>query len=172
MGKRTTNKPFPPSPPLVLRHSCSEFFSSSQFFHLLTILATSIIFHRVVRNQVSLGYPNHSPHIRTYRGILRMYLWYSKKKGVNVSNPQHKNTVSDQFCVATIGGHFGQICRHLAVAATCFQHVGIFPSQLYALQQINDCKYIHFLCWSFQWPFGSGGTMPSTLPNEPGPWLH
>ena len=24
-----------------------------------------------------------------------MYLWYSKKKGVNVGNPQHKNTVSE-----------------------------------------------------------------------------
>ena len=23
-----------------------------------------------------------------------MYLWYSKKKGVNVGNPRHKNTVS------------------------------------------------------------------------------
>ena len=23
-----------------------------------------------------------------------MYLWYSKKKGVNIGNPRHKNTVS------------------------------------------------------------------------------
>ncbi len=32
-----------------------------------------------------------------------MYLWYSKKKGVNVGNPRHKNTVSNGFCVATTG---------------------------------------------------------------------
>ncbi len=47
----------------------------------------------VVRNHVSLGSPNHNLHTRSYRGILCMYLWYSKKKGVNVGNPQHKNTV-------------------------------------------------------------------------------
>ena len=29
----------------------------------------------------------------SYRGILHMYFWYSKKKGVNVDNPRHKNTV-------------------------------------------------------------------------------
>jgi hypothetical protein len=26
-----------------------------------------------------------------------MYLWYSKKKGVNVGNPRHKNTVSESI---------------------------------------------------------------------------
>jgi hypothetical protein len=30
-----------------------------------------------------------------------MYLWYSKKKGVNVGNPRHKNTVSESV-----------LCRH------------------------------------------------------------
>ncbi len=30
-----------------------------------------------------------------------MYLWYSKKKGVNVANPRHKNTVSELV-----------LCRH------------------------------------------------------------
>ena len=44
-----------------------------------------------------------NPHIRTYRATLCMYLWYSKKKGVNVGNPRHKNTVSDQSCVAMTG---------------------------------------------------------------------
>ena len=38
---------------------------------------------------------HHNPHTSSYRGILRMYLWYFKWKGVNVGNPWHKNTVSE-----------------------------------------------------------------------------
>ena len=53
-----------------------------------------------------------------------MYLWYSKKKGVNVGNPQHKNTVSDQFCVATTGAFWPNVptfgCRG-DISPTCWQ---------------------------------------------------
>jgi hypothetical protein len=106
------------------------------------ILATRIIFHRVTTlfswrcQKPSISrLPHCSPHFRTYRGILRMYLWYSKKKGVNGGNPRHKNTVSDQFCVATTGvfwpinvptfgccSYMSPTCRWLS-QPRCKQHV-------------------------------------------------
>ncbi len=75
----------------------SVFSSSHRIQHRswrLFLIVWPTYFLGVVRNHVSLGSPNHNLHTRSYRGILCMYLWYSKKKGVNVSNPWHKNTVS------------------------------------------------------------------------------
>ncbi len=99
---------------------CAENFTSSQFFpsshqHILV----NPYFLGVVRKQVSLGYPNRNPHIRTYRGIFPMYFWYSKKKGVNVGKSRNKKMCQDQNCVATTGAFWpNYMCRHLAVAAT------------------------------------------------------
>ncbi len=70
--------------------------------------------------------PHHNLHTRSYRGIFWMYLWYSKKKGVNVGNPRHKNS-RDRFCVCvTMTGRcrpkvptFG--CRG-DMSPTCCQH--------------------------------------------------
>ncbi len=75
----------------------SVFSSSHRIQHCswrLFFIMWPTYFLGVVRNHVSLGSPNLNPHTRSYRGILRMYLWYSKKKGVNVCNPQHK-----KYCV-------------------------------------------------------------------------
>ena len=102
---------------LVLRHSCAEIFSSYQFFIFSPVFWQIVLFFivrqpyflGVVRNQVSLRYPNRNLHIRTYRGILCKYLWYSKKKGVNVGNPRHKNTMLDQFCFATTGAFWPNV---------------------------------------------------------------
>ncbi len=53
----------------------------------------------IVRNQVSLGYPNRNPHIRTYRGILCMYLWYYRGKfGGCRQIPTQKNVSGSKLC--------------------------------------------------------------------------
>ncbi len=86
----------------------------------------------VVRNHVSLGSPNHNLHTRSYRGILCMYLWYSKKKGVNVGNPWHKNTVLESVLCCTTGRCWPKVpafgCRG-DMSPTCHQHVANIPSQ-------------------------------------------
>ncbi len=104
----------------------SVFSSSHLFFGKYYYFSScdNLNFLGVVRNQVSLGYPNRNLHIRTYRGILRMYLWYSKKKGVNVGKFQHKKMCQDHNCVATTGA-FGQNvptfgCRG-NMSPTCWQ---------------------------------------------------
>ncbi len=58
-----------------------DFFSSC---HLLIFLALSETMYLLAN--------------RSYRGILCVYLWYSKKKGVNVGNPRHENTVRVNLC--------------------------------------------------------------------------
>ena len=62
---------------------------------------------------------------RSYRGTFRMYLWYFKKKGVNVGNPQHKNMCRDQICVATTGQCQPKVptfgCRG-DMSPTCWHH--------------------------------------------------
>ena len=83
----------------------SHYFASSQFFHCFTeynmvlvgdnFSSCDLLIFLVLSETMYLSPPpNHNPHTRSYRGILCMYLWYSKKKEVNVGNPRHKNTVS------------------------------------------------------------------------------
>ncbi len=70
------------------------------------ILANSIIFHRVTtlfswhcQKPSIYGYPNCNPHIRTYRGILRMYLWYYRGKfGGCGQIPTQKNMLGSKLC--------------------------------------------------------------------------
>ena len=80
------------------------FFHPLSFFILShpPILANSVLFSScdnhflgVVRNQVSLGYPNRNPHIRSYRGILRTYLWYI---GGCRQIPTEKNVSGSKLC--------------------------------------------------------------------------
>jgi hypothetical protein len=84
----------------------SVFSSSHRIQHRswqLFFIVWPTYFLGVVRNHVSLGPPNHNLHTRSYRGILRMYLWYSKKKGANVGYPDTKILCRDWFCVAMTG---------------------------------------------------------------------
>ena len=125
----------------------TAYFASSQFFilshHIFFILSVfssshittsylATIFHCVtnlflcfIRNHVSLASHNHNPCTRSYRGPLCMYFWYFKKKGVNVSNPRHKNTCPNQICVTTTGQCWPKVptfgcCGDML--PTCCQH--------------------------------------------------
>ena len=82
-------------PPVL--HPLSFFIVSPPILHPLSIfvfspwLATIFycvtnLFSCVIKNHVSFASHNHNPYTRSYRGTLRMYLWYFKKKGVNVGN--------------------------------------------------------------------------------------
>ena len=57
------------------------------------------------------------------------------------ANPDTKKCVGIKI-VSPRQGHFGQMCQHLAVAATCRQHVGNFLSQALcvALRSAASCK--------------------------------
>ncbi len=114
----------------------SVFSSSHRIQHCswrLFFIMWPTYFLGIVRNHVSLGSLNHNLHTRSYREILHMYLWYSKKKGVNVGNPRHKNTVSGLV-----------LCRHdremLAKSADIWlsgQHVAdmlpTFPAKTFGM---------------------------------------
>ena len=65
--------------------------------------------------------PTHNPRARSYRGVLRMYLWYFKKKGGILAISDTKVLCRDWF-VLPRQGDVGQKCQHLAVGATCCQH--------------------------------------------------
>ncbi len=67
--------------------------------------------------------PQPYPHTRSYRGIVRMYLWYSKRrKGWMSAIPDTKMLCRDQFCVATT-----EACQRNV--PTCRRHVGDIASQ-------------------------------------------
>ncbi len=95
----------------------------------------------IVRNHVSLGSPNHNLHTRSYRGIFRMYLWYSKKKGVNVGNPRHKNTVSGSVLCC----HNREMSAKSADIWLSGRHVAdmslTFPAKLY-----NHTQAVRLIC--------------------------
>ena len=109
-------------------------------FHCVTNL-----FSCVIRNHVSLASHNHNPFTRSYRGNLSMYLWYFKKKGVNVGNPRHKNMFRDQICVATPERCWPKVptfgCRG-DMLPTCWQHSQ--PSAQ-GMCPISDREHSHFV---------------------------
>ncbi len=85
------------SPPIL--HPLSIFVFSpwlATIFYCVTNL-----FSCVIKKHVSFASHNHNPYTRSYRGTLRMYLWYFKKKRGECRQPRHKNTCRDQICVAT-----------------------------------------------------------------------
>ena len=75
---------------------------------------------------------------KSYRRILCMYLWYYRKIWSMLANPDTKKGVGIKI-VSPQQGHLGKMCRHLAVMATCCQHVGNFLSQA---QQLQRCRCI------------------------------
>ena len=131
LPKTKTRKKLESVPPIF--HPLSFFIYSQN-----TTLLLATIFHRVTflfswrcwKPYVSLGSPNHNPHTRSYRGILRMYLWDTKKKGVNVGNPRHKNTVTGSvLCshnreMSAKSADIWLSRQHVAnMSPTCHQHV-------------------------------------------------
>ena len=77
--------------------------------HNITTSQSGTIFHHVTNLFSSCcqkpcisRLPQPYPHTRSYRGILSIYLWYSKRrKGWMSAIPDTKMLCWDQFCVAT-----------------------------------------------------------------------
>ncbi len=102
--------------------------------HNITTSQSGTIFHHVTNLFSSCcqkpcisRLPQPYPHTRSYRGFVRMYLWYSKRrKGWILAIPNTKMLCQDQFCIATT-----EACRQNNVptfgcradmSPTCWRH--------------------------------------------------